>query len=139
MPPGHPPVGATPQSAAASGSTAVQDVKVAKANGPNGKTVADIHAQHDTLKEKPVAVQGKVVKFNAGIMGRNWIHLRDGSGSAEKGDNDITITTQDQAAVGDVVTAKGTVRLDRDFGAGYNYPIIIEDAKITRPDAKAAK
>jgi len=65
-------------------------------------------------------------------MGRNWIHLRDGTGSAEKSDNDLTVTTDDQAAVGDVVSVKGTVRLDKDFGAGYAYPVLVEDAKVSK-------
>ena len=71
------------------------------------------------------------MKWNAGIMGKNWLHLRDGSGAAGK-DNDITITTSDEAAVGDVVLVKGTVRVDKDFGAGYAYPVIIEDAKLSK-------
>jgi hypothetical protein len=64
-------------------------------------------------------------------MGKNWVHLRDGSGTAGK-DNDITVTTGDRVAVGDVVTAKGTVRVDKDFGAGYAYPVIVEDAKLSK-------
>jgi hypothetical protein len=73
-----------------------------------------------------------VVKFSAGIMGRDWVHLRDGSGAQDKGTNDITVTTGDQAAVGDVVVAKGVVRTDKDFGAGYAYPVIVEDAKLSK-------
>ena len=64
-------------------------------------------------------------------MNRNWVHLRDGSGAAGK-DNDLTVTTSDNAAVGDVVVVKGTVRLDKDFGAGYAYPVIVEDAKVSK-------
>ena len=56
----------------------------------------------------------------------------DGSGTAEKADNDITITTADTVAVGDVVTAKGKVLVDKDFGAGYAYPVIVEDAKVAK-------
>lgn len=117
---------------AASGPADVGDVKVAKATGADARTVAEVWAQRAALKEKGVAVRGKVVKFNPGIMGKNWIHLRDGTGSAEKRDNDITVTTSDTVAVGDVVTAKGKVYVDKDFGAGYAYPVIIEEAKITR-------
>jgi hypothetical protein len=79
-----------------------------------------------------VAVRGKVVKYNPGIMGKNWIHLRDGSGSNEKKDNDLTVTTSDSAAVGGVVLVKGRVHLDRDFGSGYVYSVIIEDAKVSK-------
>ena len=84
------------------------------------------------IKDTVVAVRGKVVKYNPGIMGKNWIHLRDGSGSREKKDDDITVTTLDSAAVGDVVLVRGTVHLDRNFGAGYVYPVIIEDAKVSK-------
>jgi hypothetical protein len=110
----------------------VGDVKVSKATGANAKTVSEINAQKKDLKEKKVVVRGKVVKFNSGIMGKNWIHLRDGSGSDAKGDNDITATTADVAQVGDVVVVTGTVRTDKDFGAGYTYSVIIEDAKVSK-------
>ncbi len=73
-------------------------------------------------------VRGKVVKFNAGILGHNWIHLQDGSGG--NGTNDLTITTDATVKVGDVVTMRGTVALNRDFGAGYNYPLILENATV---------
>jgi len=107
-------------------------IKVKKAEGANAKTVEEIFSGRSSLKDKPVNVRGKVVKFNPAIMGKNWVHLRDGSGSAEKKNNDITITTQDSVAVGDVVTVSGPVRLDRDFGSGYRYAVIIEDAKVSK-------
>jgi hypothetical protein len=122
---------AAQHAAAAAGPSDVGDVKVAKASGADARTVAEIHAQRTALKEKPVTVRGKVVKFNEGIMGRNWVHLRDGTGTAGK-DNDITITTSDRASVGDVVLVKGTVRVDKDFGSGYAYPVIVEDAKLSK-------
>ena len=134
--PGEPPSPANMAAQHAAASTApvpaeVGDVKVAKATRSDARTVAEIFAQRTALKEKPVTVRGKVVKFNEGIMGRNWLHVRDGSGTAGK-DNDITVTTNDKAAVGDVVLVKGTVRTDKDFGAGYAYPVIVEDAKISK-------
>jgi hypothetical protein len=117
---------------AASGPAEVGDVKVAKAQGADARTVAEVWAQRKSLKDKPVAIRGKVVKFNPGIMGKNWVHLRDGSGTTDKKDNDITVTTADTVAVGDVVTAKGKVLVEKDFGAGYAYPVIIEDAKVAK-------
>jgi hypothetical protein len=127
-----PPAGMAAQhAAAAAGPAEVGDVKVPKASGADARTVAEIYAQKAALKEKSVTVRGKVVKFNEGIMNRNWVHLRDGTGTAGK-DNDITVTTGDKTAVGDVVVVKGTVRVDKDFGAGYAYPVIVEDAKITK-------
>ena len=84
------------------------------------------------MKDKPAAVRGKVVKFNGGIMGKNWIHLRDGSGAAADGSNDLLVTTADQAAVGDTITAEGLVRTDKNFGSGYAYKVLIEDAKLKK-------
>ncbi len=115
---------------AASGPADVGDVKVAKATGADARTVSEVWAQRKSLKDKGVTIRGKVVKFNAGIMGKNWVHLRDGSGTADKKDNDLTVTTADTVAVGDVVTAKGKVVTDKDFGAGYTYQVIVEDAKV---------
>ena len=130
MPPGGMPPGgmAAQHAAAGAGPTDVGDVKVPKATGANAKTVAEIHAQKAQLKEKKVTVRGKVVKSNAGIMGKNWIHVRDGSGTQEKGDNDITVTSESAANVGEVLVITGVVRVDKDFGAGYAYPVIIEEA-----------
>jgi len=135
MPPGgqgmEPGAMAAQHAAAAAGPEDVGDVKVPRAAGADAHTVAEVWAQRVQLKEKSVAIRGKVVKFNENIMGKNWVHLRDGSGTAGK-DNDITVTTGDKVAVGDVVTAKGTVRVDKDFGAGYAYPVIVEDAKLSK-------
>jgi hypothetical protein len=121
--------------AAAGGPAEAGDVTVAKAEGKDARTVAQIFAERLALKDKTVSVRGKVVKANSSIMGRNWIHIRDGSGSREKKDDDLTVTTRDAAAVGDVVLVKGVVHVDRDFGAGYTYPVVLEDAKVTREPA----
>jgi hypothetical protein len=107
-----------------------KDVKVAKASGANAFTVADVVGKADKLKDKPVRVQGKVVKYNAGIMGKNWIHLRDGSGSAADGSNDILVTTDANAKLGDVLTASGVVHINKDFGSGYSYKVLIEEATL---------
>jgi hypothetical protein len=122
---------AAQHAAAAAGPADVGNVKVAKATGADARTVSEVYAQRASLKEKPVTIRGKIVKYNEGIMGRNWLHIRDGSGTAGK-DNDLTVTTGDKAAVGDVVVVKGTVRVEKDFGAGYSYPVIVEDAKLSK-------
>jgi hypothetical protein len=118
--------------AAAKGPADVGDVKVPKAEGADARTVAEVFAKKAELKDKSVTVRGKVVKSLSGIMGKNWLHLRDGSGSADKKDNDLTVTTSETAAVGDVVVVKGTVHVDRDFGAGYAYPVIVEEASVKK-------
>lgn len=110
----------------------IGDVNVPKAEGADAKTVAEVWGGRAALSGKEVVVRGKVVKFLGGIMGTNFMHVRDGSGSQEKGDNDLTVTTDQMASVGDVVTLRGSVIVDKDFGAGYRYPVLVEKAKITK-------
>lgn len=105
-------------------------IKVPKAEGPNARTVAEVITKAKELKDKPVAVRGKVVKYNPEIMGKNWVHLRDGTGSAANNTNDLLVTTTGKAKVGDVVTVKGAVRTDKDFGSGYAYKVLIEDGTL---------
>lgn len=108
------------------------NINVAKAVGANARTVAEVVTRAAELKDKPVLVRGKIVKYNPGIMGKNWIHLRDGSGTDAANTNDILVTTLSQAKAGDVVTVKGTVRNDKDFGAGYSYKVLIEEATLQK-------
>lgn len=107
-------------------------VKIEKAAGPNAFTVGEIFAKRASLNKKTAVVKAKVVKVSAGIMGKNWIHLQDGSGDPAKGTHNLVATSQDLPSVGDLVTVKGTVYKDKDFGAGYKYTIIMEEAKIQR-------
>ena len=105
--------------------TEVSGIKRAK----DGKNVAEIFAGRKDLAGEQVTVRGKVVKFLPQIMGKNWLHLQDGSGS--EGTNDLTVTTGTTVKVGDVVLVSGVVSVDRDFGYGYEYEVIIEDARVT--------
>lgn len=107
-----------------------EPIKVEKAKGADAYTVAETYEKAGKLDKKPVVVRGKVVKISKGIMGKNWTHLRDGSGDAGKGTNNLVVTSQDEPKVGDVVTAKGTLYKDKDFGAGYLYQVIVEEATI---------
>ena len=106
------------------------DIHVPRASGANARSVAEIMTKSAALKDKPVLVRGKVVKYNQGIMGKNWIHLRDGSGSAADNTNDVVVTTTQKARTGDVLTVKGVVRTDKDFGSGYSYKVLIEEATL---------
>ncbi|BCG48320.1 hypothetical protein GEOBRER4_n3207 [Citrifermentans bremense] len=93
--------------------------------------VSDVFKNKAQLNKQSVTVKGKIVKISAGIMGKTWIHLQDGSGSAAAKDNDLTVTTtQDAPSTGKTVTVTGTVAKDKDFGSGYFYPVIIENATI---------
>jgi len=101
---------------------------VAKAEG--GYTVAEIFVGAADLKDKTVKVRGRVVKFTPNIMGTNWIHIQDGTGA--EGTHDLTVTTTATAKTGDVVLVEGPLSVDRDFGAGYHYAVIIEGATVTK-------
>lgn len=105
-----------------------EKIKVKKAAGANAYTVSELYRNVNDLKGKPVVVSGKVVRFSPGIMQKNWIHLQDGSGDQKKGDHDLVITTKDTVAVGDTVTLTGTLAKDKDYGFGYKYPVIMENA-----------
>jgi len=107
-------------------------IRVQKASGANAWTVAEIIAKAGELKEKPVQVRGLVVKYNADIMGKNWIHLRDGSESAADGVADLLVTTTHSAKLGEVILVNGIVRTDKDFGSGYTYKVLIEEATLQR-------
>jgi len=119
---------AAPHPAPAAPATTVDLAGIAKADG--GKTIAEVFAEKDQLAGQPVVFRGKIVKTNPNIMGKNWLHVRDGSGA--EGTNDLTVTTAGTVPnVGDTVVVKGTVALNKDFGMGYQYDIIVEDAEVT--------
>ena len=123
MPEGHPAIG---------GNTAPPTVDlsaVQKAEG--GMTIGEIYAAKTDLSGKNVTLRGKVVKFSPQIMGTNWIHLQDGSGDQAAGTNDLTVTSGVQVSVGDTVIASGPLTLDKDFGYGYKYNLIMENAEVT--------
>jgi hypothetical protein len=117
MPAGHPPM--------ESGSD-IDLSGIQKAEG--GVTVEEIFSSQTELSGKEVIVRGKVVKFTPQIMGVNWVHLRDGTGS--EGTNDLTVTTSDVVKVGDTVLVTGMATTNKDFGAGYKYDVILENAKV---------
>ena len=93
------------------------------------KTVEALNVEKVQLKGKQVAFKGKVVKVNNGIMKKNFLHIQDGTG--KEGTNDITVTSTQTAKEGEMVSIVGKVMLDRDFGSGYTYPLLIEEAVIT--------
>lgn len=128
---------AMPGSDSAGGSKAAAAAKearisVPKAAGANAYTVEGAFANSAKLNKQKVVVRGKVIKVSSGIMGKNWIHLQDGTGSSAKGTHDLVFTSKDTAKMGDVVTASGTLAKDRDFGSGYRYSVIIEDATFKK-------
>jgi len=105
-----------------------EGISVAAADG--SISITDLYAKRDEYAGKTIKMKGQVVKINNEVMGKNWIHIQDGTGS--EGDFDLTITTQDKAEVGDVVTFEGSITLKKDFGYGYFYEVIMEDAKLVK-------
>lgn len=91
-------------------------------------TIAQVFEKQSELKNKNVTIRGIVVKVNKQVMGKNWIHLQDGTDN--NGSFDLTITSQDLPEQGDEATFKGTIILKKDFGAGYYYDVIMEDAQL---------
>lgn len=125
--------GAAPPAGAPSQHMQSPDLGVISVEQPAGGTsVAQLYASKDALSGKDVVVRAKVVKYLGGIMGTNWMHLQDGTGSKATGDHDLTVTTDAAANVGDIVTVKGTLAVDKDFGSGYRYAVILEKASLVK-------
>lgn len=102
---------------------------------PGGVTVAELFEKKAELNANAVKFSGRVVKVNRGILGSNWLHVQDGTGGP--GSNDITVTSATGfAEPGSVVLIQGVLALERDFGAGYKYDVIVEDATVTIPPPK---
>lgn len=114
------------------GAAAAKVAKVPKATGADARTVEEVVTNGKTLKGKTVTIRAQVVKVTNSVMGKNWVHLQDGSGSAAKGTHDILVSTTDAIAVGDVVDARGTVRTDVTIGPGYTYEVMVEGAKLRK-------
>ena len=108
----------------------VADPIVGIAKLKDGYTIAEIHNNKQSLKDKIVRVRGKVTKFSPAIMGKNWVTLQDGTGTAP---NDKLLATSSQmVAPGDLVTVQGVVRNDVDLGSGYRYNVLLEEATFTK-------
>lgn len=132
MPQEHPggaaPMGMGTGSDAASHTTTARETVEGVAKAAGGQTVAEIFINAASLKDKNVKVRGRVVKFSPNIMGTNWLHIQDGTGA--EGTHDLTVTSATTVKVGDVVLVDGPLSVDRDFGAGYRYPVIVENATV---------
>ena len=92
-----------------------------------GITIGDLFKNKVDYSEKIVKVTGQVTKVNTGIMGKNWIHIQDGTSDGTN--YDLTITTDEVASVGDIFIFEGKISLNKDFGYGYAYDVLLEDAK----------
>lgn len=110
--------------------TGKKEISVEKPEG--AVSIGELFASKASYNQQKIKVAGEVVKVNAAIMGKNWVHLQDGTGDQQN--YDLTITTQDVVRVGDVVVFEGIIAVDKDFGSGYTYNLIMEEAVVvTQP------
>ena len=123
LPAGHPSINDAVETPAA-------DAEVAELEP--GQNIAYVYANTDELANQQISLRGKVVKYNAGILGWNFIHIQDGTGDVADGSNDLTVTSKATTAVGETIVVTGTIILNKDFGAGYSFPVLMEDASITK-------
>lgn len=121
---------------AVGGKSSIHNKKVIKASIVAGSikksdyNISEIFENKDKLKNKVINIRAKVVKFTPRIMGKNWIHVQDGSGT--DGTNDLTITSNETVKIGDVIHIQGTLITNKDFGAGYSYKALLENGKILK-------
>jgi hypothetical protein len=144
LPPGHPGIGDAASSphehgapTPASETADLVDVKVPRAVGSNARTIFELFADGAKLEGKLLRVRGQIVKVTAGVMGKTYLRLRDGSGS-QPGQRELVVTTQTEPRVGDVSTFEGTVRTQVDIGVGYHYPVMLTDARVVADAAAKA-
>ena len=116
---------------AAEHSGAIQDPKMKFNIDPleDGISIAELYSEKSKYNGKTVRIRGAVTKFNPDIMSKNWIHIQDGSDF--EGKYDLTITSDEEVEAGMIITVEGKIILDKDFGYGYFYEVLMEEAKIT--------
>jgi hypothetical protein len=96
----------------------------------NTVSIAELFAKRNALAGRHVRVRGRVTKVSEQIMGLNWVHLQDGSRFS--GMDDLVFTSKNVVPeVGSIVTAEGKAAKDKDFGYGYFYPLIVEEASFS--------
>lgn len=117
-----------PMGAAAGKKAAEMKSGISVKPAEGGITIAGLFSKRDTYAGKTVKIRGEVVKFNSNIMKTNWVHIQDGTN--DSGNFDLTVTTSADVKVGDVVIFEGVITLNKDFGAGYSYEVIMQDAKL---------
>lgn len=108
-------------------------IKIRKAKGPKAHTVAELYAKKTQLEKKVVVLRGKVVKVSSHIMKKNWYHIQDGTGTSKrKNDDVVVVSTNELAQEGDLVTIKGILFNNIDYGSGYKYQLIVLDASLVK-------
>jgi len=108
------------------------EIQVEKAAGENAYSVAEVFEKATDLDGQKVTVRGKVVKVSANIMGVNWLHIQDGTGSPDSNTHDLVVTTSNPPEdAWDIITVNGVISANKDFGSGYSYAVIMEEAEVS--------
>jgi hypothetical protein len=129
--PAHPGVASAAPAAPA---TRADDVEVPRASGANARNISELFSESAKLEGKRLRVRGQIVKVTAGVLGKTYFRLRDGS-SARSEERELVVTSQAEAPVGAVATFEGTLRTQVDVGIGFRYPILLSDAEVIADDA----
>jgi len=111
------------------GNTFMPDLVIEPVEG--GVKIGNLYQNASDYEGKEILVKGQITKVVRAVMGKNWVHMQDGS--QNDGKFDLTITTQDSVAIGDVAVFKGILSTGKDFGTGFFYEIILEEATLRHP------
>jgi len=106
--------------------------KVEKSTAQNGYTVGELFAKAAELNNRKVTVKGQVVKVSPNIMGKNWIHIQDGTGDPAANTHDLVVTSDEMVEKGTIISLEGVLAADKDFGFGYRYDVLVEDAVVVK-------
>ena len=105
-------------------------LKVEKTTAQNGYTVGELFTKAGDLDKQKVTIKGQVVKISPNIMGKNWFHLQDGTGDPKKNTHDLVVTSSGMAEKGAIISFQGIVAVNKDFGFGYKYDVMVEEAVV---------
>ncbi len=107
---------------------AIEKKEISVSGIEGGITISELFSDRTKYEGKTVKIKGVVSKVNIAIMNRNWIHIQDGTD--HEGEYDLTVTSAATPKVGDTIVVEGKISLKKDFGYGYSYEVIMEDAVI---------
>lgn len=95
-----------------------------------GKRISELFSNPAAFSDQTIIIKGQCVKVNRNIMGKNWVHLQDGSKDADNNNLDLTVSTMSEVEVGEIVVFEGKIVTNKDFGSGYRYDLMMEEATL---------
>lgn len=121
-----------PSAGSAGAIVPLAEISIKKATAPNGYSVSELFTKAKDITGNKIQIRGKVMKVSRAIMGRNWVHLQDGTGDPMKNTHDLVVTTNENVELDATVTFEGVIIANKDFGAGYKYDAIVEEAILIK-------